>query len=540
MDMYFPSYCKEKKGFAKGSLLAPTSQAAPASNRRSRNPLLTTGEGQLHQGCIPSYKASSPPASFVLSYKKGIVFFLRNSRVYKGMDLPRITLPRKPVHLPFDPEMEFFQFFKILERAYDTVFLLESLGDNSYDSRYAVIGFDPLHMLKARGREFFLDGKSYRVENPYEALRSFLPRNILSSNYAGGLVGYLGYEAMNYFEPTVELKEHSSFDPFLFGFYDDGVIHDTFTGEMFYFYYERNRLEELRKLARQGVPEERSLSIRPLGPSRTEAEHRAMVEETIEEIKSGNTFQCQIGFQVRYEVKGDSLPIYETLRKVNPSPHMFYLKFEGEKKLIGASPELLFRLRQGEMESFPLAGTTRRGSSEEEDRELVRVLLNDPKERAEHNMLIDLHRNDIGRVARFGTVKVRRRFDIKKFSHVQHISSEVVGIIRNDEDMFSGLARSFPAGTLSGAPKIESIKIIQRVEQDPRGPYGGAVGHFGVNGDCIFAIPIRSFFVSGEQGFARASGGIVYDSRPEAEYQEVQNKLASVVKSLEMLQGDRS
>jgi anthranilate synthase component I len=220
---------------------------------------------------------------------------------------------------------------------------------------------------------------------------------------------------------------------------------------------------------------------------------------------------------------------------VNPSPHMFYLKFPGNIRLIGASPELLFRLRNGEMESFPLAGTTKRSSNAEEDLDLVRKLLSDPKEIAEHNMLIDLHRNDIGRVARFGTVKVRRRFDIKKFSHVQHISSEVVGIIRHDEDMFSGLASSFPAGTLSGAPKIESMKIIERVENEARGPYGGAVGHFGMNGDCTFAIPIRTLFLKSEDAFARASGGIVFDSDPKSEYEEIQNKLASVLRTLREL-----
>jgi len=198
------------------------------------------------------------------------------------------------------------------------------------------------------------------------------------------------------------------------------------------------------------------------------------------------------------------------------------------KKIIGASPELLFRLRDGEMETFPLAGTARRGADAIEDMQLARELLNDPKEIAEHNMLVDLHRNDLGRVARYGTVKVRSLMDIKRFSHVQHISSEIVGILNEKEDMFSALASNFPAGTLSGAPKIEAIKIINELESDPRGPYGGAVGQFGFNGDCTFAIPIRSVFINGEDGYVQTCGGNVYDSNPADEYQEIERKLSAM------------
>ncbi len=451
------------------------------------------------------------------------------------MEIPSIKLPRKPTTISFSPGIPFFQLLKILDHRFETVFLLESLGDNTYDSRYSLIGFDPEYLLRAERNSLFINDQEYKVKNPYYALREFLPDNIISSNYAGGLVGYLGYDSMTYFEPELSIKGHPDFPPFLFGFYEDGLIHDKFTGETFYFYYRKNRLSLLKELIKEGVTAEETVSAQEVGPSRNKEEHHSMVTETIEEIRAGNTFQCQIGFQVRYKIQGNPLLIYEKMGRINPSPHMFYLKFPGDLRLIGASPELLFRLRNGEMESFPLAGTTKRSADPKEDLELVRKLLSDPKEIAEHNMLIDLHRNDIGRVARFGTVKVRRRFDIKKFSHVQHISSEVVGVIRHEEDMFSGLASSFPAGTLSGAPKIESMKIIERVEKEPRGPYGGAVGHFGMNGDCTFAIPIRTLFIKGENAFARASGGIVFDSDPSAEYEEIQNKLASVLRTLKEL-----
>jgi anthranilate synthase component 1 len=270
----------------------------------------------------------------------------------------------------------------------------------------------------------------------------------------------------------------------------------------------------------------------------TQNEHAAAVAKVKQDIVNGKIFQCEVGFKTRFTIKGDMILFYEALRESNPSPQMYYLKF-GEQKIVGASPELLFRLRQGEMETYPLAGTTKRGKNAQEDRELANILLNDPKEIAEHNMLVDLHRNDIGRVAKFGTVKVRNLMDIKRFSHVQHISSEIVGIMANEHDMFSALASNFPAGTLTGAPKIEAMKIINDLEADGRGPYGGAVGHFGFNGDCTFAIPIRTLFANGEQAYVQTCGGNVYDSNPADEYQEIQRKLAGTYNVLKKFMSDK-
>lgn len=180
------------------------------------------------------------------------------------------------------------------------------------------------------------------------------------------------------------------------------------------------------------------------------------------------------------------------------------------------------------MQTSPLAGTIKRGKNLYQDQKLARELLSDPKEKAEHNMLVDLHRNDLGKVAKFGTVKTRDLMSVKKFSHVQHISSEIAGILNKGEDMFSALAANFPTGTLTGAPKIEAIKIIDQNETCARGPYGGAVGHFGFNGDCTFAIAIRSLFLSDNYAYTQTSGGIVYDSKPDKEYDEIQKKLAAM------------
>lgn len=450
--------------------------------------------------------------------------------------LPPLALPRKPVYKKLGREVDFLELFRTLERECRACFLLESLDPAANDARYSVIGFDPEAILIGQPGRLIREGRDgrrteYPAENPYRLLAEWAPQDIISRMYAGGLVGYLGYEAMRFFEPVLQLAPHPDFDPFVFGVYTDGLILDKMTGEVLYFYYHEDRLGMVQRWADAPVRESRPLTARSLGFSRSRAQHADMVGQTLEEIRAGNTFQCQIGFQEDYELDGDPVRFYETLREVSPSPHMFALKFD-QRWIIGASPELVFRLRQGEMETYPLAGTTSRGTSEEEDIRLARKLLNDPKEIAEHNMLVDLHRNDLGRVARFGTVKVRRLMDAKKFSHVQHISSEVVGIIRKDCDMFRGLEAVFPAGTLSGAPKIESMKIIERIEASPRGPYGGAVGQFGFNGECTFAIPIRSLFANGQRAFARASGGIVLDSTPEYEYQEIQRKLSALRKAM--------
>ena len=446
-------------------------------------------------------------------------------------DLPQIKLPRKPNYVKFKVDGDFFELFETIEPHFENCFFLESLGEANFDSRYSVIGFSPEMVIRSTAHTLYINDKEYKTQNPYYALREIIPQNIISRNYAGGLVGYLGYDAMNFFEPALDIQFHPDFDAFLFGVYTDGLVYDAMTGETFYFYYHTDRRVEIENVMKK-TRKENKVITKKTGQTKTENEHKKMVEKAIQQIIEGNTFQCQIGFATNYEIQGNPLEIYKKLREINPSPYMFYLKFN-DTKMLGASPELLFQLRQGEMETFPLAGTTRRGGSSEEDRKLARILLNDPKEIAEHNMLVDLHRNDIGRVAKFGSVKVRRLMDVKKFSHVQHISSEVVGLIKNNEDMFSGLAKVFPAGTLSGAPKIESMKIIDRIENEPRGPYGGAIGHFGFNGDCAHAIPIRTLFIKGDKAFSRASGGIVYDSTAENEYNEIIRKSAAMQQVLD-------
>ncbi len=462
------------------------------------------------------------------------------------MTIKKITLSRKPHYRKVVAEVDFFELFQRIESRFENCFLLESLGEDGDRARTHVIGFDPTEIVHANHLNELVvtctrtgDRQTYTTDNAYYALRELIPQDVISRHYCGGLTGYLGYDSINFFEPSLQVKTSELFEPFKFGIYRDGLLLDKMTGEITYFHYDTDRYEIVLEVMAQPKPESGKLSVEHLGDSMSQAEHAEAVNNTREDICAGLVFQVEVGFKTHYRVQGDTLPIYEKLRQVNPSPHMYYLKF-GSQRVIGASPELLFRLQQGEMETYPLAGTAKRGKDLAEDQRLARALLNDPKEIAEHNMLVDLHRNDIGRVARFGTVKVRNLMDIKKFSHVQHISSEIVGIIRDDEDMFSALAANFPAGTLSGAPKIEAMKIIDQLETEARGPYGGAVGHFGFNGDCAFAIPIRSVFINAEKAYVQTCGGNVYDSNAEDEYQEIQRKFAAMRQVLASFQGESS
>lgn len=440
--------------------------------------------------------------------------------------LPKIELNNKPNYLKFAQGLDFFGLFQKIESMFENCFIFESLGEQGHLSRYSIIGFDPKHIISTDGKNLIFDGKEFKIENPYYALREIVPSDAISRNYAGGLIGYLSYEAVNLFESSLKVKVHDLFELFKFGVYLDGIVLDKVTNDLYYFYYDQNRLSLIKKLMKKSLKKNK-LIVKFIKDTLTKEEHKKIVNKVKKEIILGNTFQCEVGFKSEFEIKGDYLEIYKRLRDVNPSPFMYYLKF-GSQKIIGASPELLFRLKDGDMETFPLAGTIKRGKNEKEDALLARELLNDPKEIAEHNMLVDLSRNDLGRVGKFGTVKVRSLMDIKKYSHVQHISSEITGIIKDTEDMFSALASNFPMGTVTGTPKIETIKIIDGNEPDARGPYGGAVGHFGFNGDCTFALTLRSLFLSGNYGYAQTCSGIVYDSVAEKEFDELQRKLQAM------------
>ena len=446
------------------------------------------------------------------------------------MDLPKIKINQKPKYLHVADDVDLFELFKIVEQEYEICFILESLGEASQTSRYLVVGFDPDHIIRANHKTLYFDDQKFKVENPYETLREIVPQDCIARQYSGGLVGYMSYDSIKYIEPTVNVKVHDKFDQFAFGVYTDGLVQDTVTNELFYFYYENNRIDEVKRLLNSNRPPAKVI-VEHARDTMTRDEHVKAVNEVKEHIRAGRVFQTEVGFKSEYKIIGDDILIYEKLREVNPSPFMYYVKF-GEEKIIGASPELLMSLKDGHIETHPLAGTTKRGLGPSEDARLARELVNDKKEAAEHKMLVDLHRNDIGRVSKFGTVNVRSLMDVRKYPYVQHMCSEISGILADGEDMFTGLASLFPGGVLSGAPKIESIKIIDDLEPDARGPYGGALGYFGFNGDATFAIPIRTLFVSGEYAYTQTCSGIVHDSNPRKEYEEIERKLMGMKNTL--------
>ncbi|MDE2589377.1 MAG: chorismate-binding protein, partial [Patescibacteria group bacterium] len=315
-----------------------------------------------------------------------------------------IHVSQKPTYIPSRDKEDIYRLFLLAEQEFSSCFFFESLGEQGMLSRYSILGFDPQHTVSAQEKQVRFDDKVYPMENPYTLLKKIMPQDRIARNYAGGLVGFLGYDAMNLFEQSLKVRSHPLFPRFLFDVYTDGVIYDKYTGELTYFYYDENRLATILRLLQQTL-HRKHLVVSSLSQNTTKKEHASQVACVKEEISRGNTFQTVIGIQQEFSFSGDGIVLYDRLRKVNPSPFMYFFKSQGVT-IIGASPELLFGMRDKQMQTFPLAGTIKRGKTPQEDMDFSYQLLTDPKERAEHSMLVDLHRNDMGKVARFGSVKV--------------------------------------------------------------------------------------------------------------------------------------
>ncbi|WP_425102227.1 anthranilate synthase component I family protein [Tropicibacter sp. S64] len=462
-------------------------------------------------------------------------------------------VPFTPKDVTLGHDVSLLDLFWLIKQEHETCYLLESISHPRHQDRFHVLGFSPALLLSARGDTLTVTGKPEIMErcfgtatdkleitgiNPYEYLSDNLDMNRGGRSHEGGLIGLFCHEAMNYFEPSMKLAEHPVFEPFRLGLYLDGLILDTVTQSLSYYSYDEDRSDMVRALLAR-LPLENSggpVETRYLGCSETEESFTKKVADTQKKICEGYSFQAEVGMKSYFEVKGDKFTAYKHLREVNPSPYMYYLQF-GDQELFGASPEILISCKSGRILTTPTAGTIRRGVDDAEDVKLARQLLSDPKEIAEHNMLVDLHRNDISMVCQPGTVVVEDLMYLIKFSHVQHIVSNVVGVKARDKTGFDVLRCILPGGVVTGAPKIETVKIIDHNEGQPRGPYGGAVGRFGFNGDCDFCLPIRSLFCDGDQCFAQTSAGVVYDSRPAHEYQEVQRKLDGMRKTLAKFEG---
>jgi anthranilate synthase component 1 len=320
------------------------------------------------------------------------------------------------------------------------------------------------------------------------------------------------------------------------GIYDDGFIFDHLRQQAIYYYQEENRLGEVEKLLKQ-PNENASLSYAEPRVNISKERFEKAVEKAKEYVTAGDIFQVVLSKRYQFQIKGDLLPFYQSLRSINPSPYMYYYK-AGERQIVGSSPEMLVRVDNRMVETFPIAGTTAIGQTEVENQRLARDLLADPKERAEHVMLVDLARNDVGKISKYGSVSVPEFMKVHQYSHVQHIVSQVVGELKDDLQSYDALRSVFPAGTVSGAPKVRAMEIINELEASQRGPYAGAVGYFSYNGNADFAITIRTLCANKNQAYIQAGAGIVADSVPEREWVETENKAKALMRALQVSGGN--
>ena len=433
--------------------------------------------------------------------------------------------------IPLDLSENQFQIYNKISRNYSHSFLFESLTGPEVLAETSVMGFDPKIILKGYldKVEIIQKGKTQVIQTtePFTEIKKLLGKSDDQSyRYLGGAVGVVNYDAIRLVENIGDA--HNSPKPLMeFGIYDDGILYDNIHKKLFYFYHDENRFDRL-KISEGEFEDFHSSDVTP---NMNEEKFSNIVNKAKKYIHDGDIFQVVLSRKFAFESSGDSLTLYKTLRKLNPSPYMYHLK-QGKKTIIGASPEMLVRITGDRVETFPIAGTRKITDDEEKNKRLSEELIHDEKELAEHTMLVDLGRNDIGRVCKFGTVHPESLMQIKRFSHVQHIVSHVVGNLAPENDMFDAFQAVFPAGTVSGAPKVRAMEIIDELETESRGPYAGAVGYFSYNGCCDFAIAIRSIFIDDKKGFVQSGAGIVSDSVAENEFKETEHKAGAMLQAL--------
>ncbi len=434
------------------------------------------------------------------------------------------------------------------------VFLLESAEAQETWGRYTFLGYDPKLSISCVSGEMRIGDVKLHTDNPSGVLRQILeeyksPRLPGLPPFTGGLTGYFSYDYLAYAEPSVrsnvpDTEHFMDVDLMLF---DRVIAFDNFRqkiilianvrlseGETGYRRAEM-ALSEMYQILTKGneAPEETGRMTGPVTSLFERNAFCAMVEKAKGYIREGDIFQIVLSNRLSAPYEGSLLNVYRLLRTVNPSPYMFY--FSGtDVEVAGASPETLVKLENGILHTFPLAGTRPRGKIPEEDAALEAELLADEKELAEHNMLVDLGRNDLGKISRFGSVQVETLHQVLRFSHVMHIGSTVRGDIRPDRDALDAIEAVLPAGTLSGAPKIRACQLIAKLEQNKRGIYGGAIGYIDFSGNMDTCIAIRIAWRKNGRVFIRSGAGIVYDSVPEKEYEESMNKAGAVLRALHL------
>ena len=428
---------------------------------------------------------------------------------------------------------------------YDRVFILESLTGPRELSEMTVIGFDPEISVTCNSSKFKVynrEGKllhDWNVTEPLTQLRKVVPRvNDKRFRFVGGAVGYITYDAIRFWEDLPDKHKIIKRDfPLLeFGIYTDGILYDHIKNQAYYFSTgRRSRLKVIQNIAATKSYNDKIATnfffYTSPKTNMSKGEFIKAVGKLKRYIYDGDVYQVVLSRKMKFNVKGNLLPVYRMLREVNPSPYMYLLKI-ANRHIIGSSPEMLVRVTKGHVESFPIAGTRPIVEDENMNEKFRQELLQDEKEIAEHTMLVDLSRNDLGRVCRYGTVRVPDHMTVKRFSHVQHIVSHVTGELQKNKDSYDAFKAVFPAGTVSGAPKVRAMEIIDEVETEQRGAYAGAVGYFSSNGSCDFAITIRSLFVNKNKAYLQSGAGIVMDSVPENEWMETEQKANAILSTL--------
>jgi len=447
-------------------------------------------------------------------------------------------------------------------------FLLESAESSETIGRYSFLGSDPRLIFQQRGREVRIDGPNGRrtyntdrdplaeLEDLMAGFRPADARQFGLPVFSGGAVGFMGFDCVRYFEPTVgePPPDVLGIPDAVFMVTDELVIFDHLKkcvtvvanvlldpGEDPAAAYERGRRKVELVLAKLDQPfEARRFNLLETAPdtglpasNTTEEEFHQMVAAAKEYILAGDIFQVVPSQRFATPFPGDPIDLYRALRHVNPSPYMFILEFPGRMALVGSSPEVHVRCTDGKIEIRPIAGTRWRGKTPEEDEALAEDLLADPKERAEHLMLVDLARNDLGRISRFHSVKVRDFMVIERYSHVMHIVSQVEGMLAEGRNAYDVMRATFPAGTVSGAPKVRAVEILYELEKERRGAYAGAVGYFGFDGNHDSCITLRTCLLLDGKAYVQAGAGVVADSDPAYEYRETVNKAAGMLRAVD-------
>ena len=438
------------------------------------------------------------------------------------------------------------EIFSKLNKKYATAYLLESIEGPQKLTQYSFIGFDPRLTIKIKNGKAITrnqkngDETTENITDPLTAIKQAITGRASANKefrFAGGAVGYISYDAVRYWEKLPQnSRDDLNFPDVEMGVFDDGLVFDHKQKRAYYYYYCENRLSEIEKLAKQPAEAE-VLSFSQPKVNITKERYEKGVEKVKEYVTQGDIFQAVLSKRYDFNFEGDLTAFYRALRMINPSPYMYFFK-AGERQIVGSSPEMLARVENRTVETFPIAGTRPCTANAVENRRLAKELLSDPKERAEHVMLVDLARNDVGRIAKFGSVRVPEFMQVSRYSHVQHIVSRVVGDLKEEYGSYDALKAVFPAGTVSGAPKVRAMEIIDELEPTRRGPYAGAVGYFAYNGNADFAITIRTLFAEKNHAYIQAGAGIVADSVPESEWFETEHKAGALMKALQASGGE--